>query len=49
MTAFIERKYFIEKIKAYFDKDIIKVIAGKQRVEKSYFLHQMEHEIKMQI
>ena len=49
MTAYIERKYFIEKIKAYFDKDIIKVIAGQRPVEKSCFLHQMEDEIKMQI
>lgn len=46
MNNFIERKYYIEKIKPYIDKDIIKVIVGQRRVGKSYFLHQIQSEIQ---
>lgn len=46
MTKYIKRKYYIEKIKPYFNKDIIKVIVGQRRVGKSYFLHQIKNEIQ---
>ena len=46
MTKYIERKYYIEKIKPYFNKDIIKVIVGQRRVGKSYFLHQIKDELQ---
>ena len=46
MTELIKRKYYIEKIRAYFNKDIIKVIVGQRRVGKSYFLHQIKNEIQ---
>ena len=46
MPDFIKRKYYIEKIKPYFNKDIIKVIVGQRRVGKSYFLHQIKDEIQ---
>ncbi len=46
MIEYIKRKYYIEKIKAYFNKDIIKVIVGQRRVGKSYFLHQIKNEIE---
>ena len=41
MTKYLKRKYYIEKIKPYFNKDIIKVIVGQRRVGKSYFLYQI--------
>jgi len=46
MVEYIKRKYYIEKIKAFFGKDIIKVIVGQRRVGKSYFLHQIKDEIQ---
>ncbi|NOZ34233.1 MAG: ATP-binding protein [Chlorobi bacterium] len=46
MPDFIKRKYYIEKIKPYFNKDIIKIIVGQRRVGKSYFLHQIKDEIQ---
>lgn len=46
MTKYIKRKYYIEKIKPYFNKDIIKVIVGQRRVGKSYFLHQIKDELQ---
>ena len=46
MAEYIKRKYYLEKIKAYFGKDIIKVIVGQRRVGKSYFLFQIKDEIQ---
>ncbi len=46
MIKYIQRKYYIEKIKPYIDKNIIKIIVGQRRVGKSYFLHQIKDEIK---
>ncbi len=45
MIKYIARKNYIKKIKAYINKDIIKVIVGQRRVGKSYFLHQIIDEI----
>ncbi len=46
MTKYVKRKHYIEKIKPYFNKDIIKVIVGQRRVGKSYFLHQIKDELQ---
>ncbi len=46
MTKYIKRKHYIEKIKPYFNKDIIKLIVGQRRVGKSYFLHQIKDELQ---
>ncbi len=44
----IKRKNYIDKIKAYIDKPIIKVITGMRRTGKSYFLQQIINELKTQ-
>jgi len=46
MTKYLKRKYYIEKIKPYFNKDIIKIIVGQRRVGKSYFLYQIKDELQ---
>ncbi len=38
MPNYLKRKYYLDKIKNYFGKDIIKVIVGQRRVGKSYFI-----------
>ncbi|MCF6365364.1 MAG: ATP-binding protein [Bacteroidales bacterium] len=46
MPKYIKRKKYLEKIKPYRNKDIIKVIVGQRRVGKSYFLYQIKNEIQ---
>ncbi len=42
---YIKRPLYLEKIKPYIDKDIIKVLTGQRRVGKSYMLYQIMDEI----
>jgi predicted AAA+ superfamily ATPase len=46
MKNYILRYDYIDKIKPYIDKQIIKVIVGQRRVGKSYFLFQVMDIIK---
>jgi len=46
MKNYIFRINYIDKIKPYIDKQIIKVIVGQRRVGKSYFLYQVIDTIK---
>ena len=43
---YIERNKYIEKIRPYIGKDIIKVLTGQRRVGKSYIMLQLCDEIK---
>lgn len=45
-TSYIERKYYIDKIEPFIDKNIIKVITGQRRVGKSYLLLQLIDTVK---
>lgn len=42
---YIKRPVYLELVKPYIDKDIIKVLAGQRRVGKSYMLFQIMDEI----
>lgn len=46
IKKYIKRKIYIERIKPFIDKEIIKVIVGQRRVGKSYLLFQIMDEIK---
>ncbi|MBU4370061.1 ATP-binding protein [Patescibacteria group bacterium] len=46
IKSYIKRKYYLDKIKPYINKDVIKVIVGQRRVGKSYFLYQIMDIIK---
>ncbi|MCF8229838.1 MAG: ATP-binding protein [Bacteroidales bacterium] len=46
MRDFIKRDGYIEKIKPFIGKDLIKVLTGQRRVGKSYLLFQIIDEIK---
>ncbi|MFH1412724.1 MAG: ATP-binding protein [bacterium] len=46
IKKYIKRKIYIDKIRPFIDKDIIKVIIGQRRVGKSYFLFQIMDLIK---
>lgn len=41
MKEYISREIYLNKIKPFINKDIIKVITGQRRVGKSYFLFQV--------
>lgn len=43
---YIKRPVYLEKIRPYIDKDIIKVLIGQRRVGKSYMLLQLMDEIR---
>jgi len=43
---YIRRKNYLEKIKPFINKDIIKVLIGQRRVGKSYLLFQIMDEIR---
>ena len=43
---YIERKYYINKVKPYFRKNIIKVFTGQRRVGKSFLLYQIIDHIR---
>ncbi len=43
---YIKRPIYLDSIKPYIDKDIIKVLVGQRRVGKSYMLFQIMDEIK---
>jgi predicted AAA+ superfamily ATPase len=45
---YISRPIYIEKIKPFIGKDIIKVLVGQRRVGKSYLLYQLMDEIEKQ-
>ncbi len=45
---YIVRNHYIEKIKPFIGKNLIKVITGQRRVGKSYMLFQLMDEIKKQ-
>ena len=42
----IQRPRYLEKVRPYIDKDLIKVFTGQRRVGKSYMLYQLMDEIK---
>ncbi|MFO8233779.1 MAG: ATP-binding protein [Bacteroidales bacterium] len=44
--TYIPRPLYINRVKPYIDKDIIKVITGQRRVGKSYMLFQLMDEIR---
>ena len=46
IKTYIQRPIYLNKIKPFIDKDIIKVIVGQRRVGKSYLLFQIMDEIK---
>ncbi len=46
IKTYIKRPIYLDKIKPFIDKDIIKVIIGQRRVGKSYLLFQIMDEIK---
>jgi len=46
IKKYIKRKRYLDKIKPFIDKDIIKVIVGQRRVGKSYLLFQIMDAIK---
>jgi len=46
IKKYIKRPIYINQIKPFIDKDIIKVIIGQRRVGKSYLLFQIMDEIK---
>ncbi len=43
---FKKRKYYLNKIEPFIDKEIIKVITGQRRTGKSYFLRQIAFKVK---
>lgn len=43
---YIKRQIYLESIKPFIDKDIIKVLVGQRRVGKSFMLYQIMDEIK---
>ncbi len=46
IKKYIKRKRYLDKIRPFIDKDIIKVIVGQRRVGKSYLLYQIMDAIK---
>ncbi|MFH1838289.1 MAG: hypothetical protein ABH808_02220 [Candidatus Kuenenbacteria bacterium] len=46
IKTYIKRPIYLNKIKPFIDKDIIKVIVGQRRVGKSYLLFQIMDLIK---
>ncbi len=46
MKSYNKRKIYLEKIRPFIDKDIIKVLIGQRRVWKSYILFQIIDELK---
>ncbi len=46
MNKFITREIYLEKIKSFIGKELIKVITGQRRVGKSYLIYQVIEEIK---
>ncbi len=46
IKKYIKRPIYLDQIKPFIDKDIIKVIIGQRRVGKSYLLFQIMDEIK---
>jgi len=46
-TAYIKRPLYIDRIKPFIGKQIIKVLTGQRRVGKSYILIQLMDEIKL--
>ena len=46
MPKYISRPIYMDKIRRYLEKDIIKVITGQRRVGKSYLLFQIMDELK---
>lgn len=46
IKKYIRRTYYLERVRPYMNKDLIKVIVGQRRVGKSYFLFQLMDELK---
>ncbi len=46
IKKYIKREFYLNKIKPYIDKNIIKIIVGQRRVGKSYFIYQLMDFIK---
>jgi predicted AAA+ superfamily ATPase len=42
----IDRERYLEQIRPYYGKQVVKVITGQRRVGKSYFLRQIENELR---
>ena len=45
MSTLVKRKKYVNRIRPFIGKDVIKVIVGQRRVGKSYFLDQIRKEI----
>lgn len=45
-VEYIRREKYIEKIRPFIDKNIIKVLTGQRRVGKSYIIYQLMDEIR---
>ena len=48
MTGYIERPLYIDRLKPFIGKSLIKVLVGQRRVGKSYLLMQLRYLIKKQ-
>ena len=48
MVSYINRNIYIDRIKPYIGKNIIKVFVGQRRVGKSYIMYQVMDELKKQ-
>lgn len=46
IKTFKKRSIYLEKIRPFIDKDLIKVLVGQRRVGKSYILLQLMEELK---
>lgn len=46
MDIYLNRIGYIEKLRPFINKNLIKVIVGQRRVGKSYFIYQIIDEIK---
>ncbi len=45
----INRERYLERIRPYYGKQLVKVITGQRRVGKSYFLRQVENELRKKL
>jgi len=45
IKTYISRPLYLDKLRPYLNKDVIKVIMGQRRVGKSYILYQVMDEL----
>ncbi len=49
MDIYLNRIGYIEKLRPFINKNLIKVIVGQRRVGKSYFIYQIIDELKIKV